>query len=321
MTARYLVSHHVHRWHNLLVPDRDRVTLAHRGTGAQRTLDVRAWSALLDVTRRPASEDACISAFVSAGMTPTAAADEVRALVDANWLVDRVADADLATFDPGPPSTPADLARDRRRWSRDAIDTHSLWLYPQWLGFPILQLPSDLVWMQMLLAELRPDVLVETGVFRGGSAIFYASIFELLGHGRVIAVESRLEPEVRDAIAAHPLGARITLIEGDSTDPGSVARITELAGGPGNHVVALDSDHSAAHVRAELEAYAPLVDTRGKLVVFDTSMQLSSRWADDNPHHAVRAFLAAHPEWRISPWAGASFVTAAENGILERLPL
>jgi cephalosporin hydroxylase len=312
----FIVSHHVHRWHNLLAPETGCVTLAHRGTGNRRTFELRAWEAISEVTRRPASEAACVRALEAAGVT--AAAAVMRMLVEERWLVERLADADLATFDLG--VAPVELARDRLRWSRDALDTHGLWLYPQWLGFPIMQLPSDLVWMQMLLAELQPEILVETGVFGGGSAIFYASIFELLGRGRVIAVESRLAPGVRAAISAHSLGARITLVEGDSADPAIVARVSELAGGPGGHVVCLDSDHAATHVRAELEAYAPLVDARGKLVVFDTSMQLASRWAADNPHHAVRAFLAAHAGWRVSPWAGRSFVTAAEDGILERIP-
>lgn len=322
MDSLYLISHHVHPWHNQLVEEPGRVTLAHRGTGARRTLELGAWHALVEIARRPASEAACVSALVTAGVEANAAADEVRALIDERWLVDRLADAaDLAALDLGPPASSEDLARDRLRWSRDALDTHALWLYPQWLGFPVLQLPTDLVRMQMLLAEVRPEVLIETGVFRGGSAIFYASVFALLGRGRVIAVESRLDPQVRDAIADHPLGARITLVEGDSKDPAVAAQVAELAGGTGGHVVALDSDHSAAHVRAELEVYAPLVGTGGKIVVFDTSMQLASRWAGDNPHQAVRAFLAAHPEWRVSPWAGRSFVTAAEDGVLERLPL
>jgi cephalosporin hydroxylase len=320
MEPRYLVSHHVHRFHNLLVPEPGRITLAHRRTGARRTLELCLWTALCEAARRPASEEECVQALAAAGLEEGAARAEVRALVEGQWLGDRAGLPDLAALDLGPPAAPQDLADARLRWSRDALDTHALWLYPRWLGFPVMQLPSDLVWMQMLLAEVKPSFVIETGVFRGGSAIFYASILSLLGKGRVLAVEARLDPAVRAAVAAHPLGERITLLEGDSKDPEIVARLSALAGGQGDHVVVLDADHSAAHVRAELEAYAPLVGSGGKLVVFDTSMALAQRWADDNPHQAVREFLAAHPEWRVSPWAGASFVTAAEDGVLERLP-
>ncbi len=320
MEPRYLVSHHVHRFHNLLVPAPGKITLAHRRTGARRTLDLRLWTALCEAARRPATEAALALALGAAGLDERTARAEVRALLAGQWLSERAGLPDLAALDLGPPPQPEDLARARLRWSRDALDTHALWLYPRWLGFPVMQLPSDLVWMQMLLAEVRPAFVIETGVFRGGSAIFYASILSLLGGGRVLAVEARLDPAVRAAIAAHPLGERITLLEGDSKDPAIVAQLSALAGGQGDHVIVLDSDHTAAHVRAELEAYAPLLGPGGKLVVFDTSMALAPRWASDNPHQAVREFLAAHAEWRVSPWAGASFVTAAEDGVLERLP-
>src|SRR5215468_323956 len=224
--SRYLVAHQVYRWHNLLVPEVDRVTLAHRGTGARRTVETRAWDALCRTARRPASEAECVAALVGAGLDERAAAAEVAALVGGGWLVEPAGDlTDLAGVDLGPPAQPADLARDRLRWTRDALDTHGLWLYPRWLGFQVLQLPADLVGMQMLLAEVRPAFLVETGLFRGGGAIFYASIFELLGRGRVVAVEARLDPAVRDAIAAHPLGARIAIVEGSSIDPPVVARV------------------------------------------------------------------------------------------------
>jgi cephalosporin hydroxylase len=320
MEPRYLVSHHVHRFHNLLVPEPGRITLAHRRTGARRTLDQRWWSALCEAARRPAGEGALAHALAQAGLEEATARAEVRALIEGQWLSGRAEVEGLAALAPGPPPQPEDLARDRLRWSRDALDTHALWLYPRWLGFPVMQLPSDLIWMQMLLAEVKPAFVIETGVFRGGSAIFYASILSLLGRGQVLAVEARLDPAVRAKVLAHPLGERITLLEGDSKDPAIVARLAALAGGQGDHVVVLDADHSAAHVRAELEAYAPLVGPGGKLVVFDTSMALAARWAEDNPHQAVREFLAAHDEWRVSPWAGASFVTAAEDGVLERLP-
>ncbi len=82
----------------------------------------------------------------------------------------------------------------------------------------------------------------------------------------------------------------------------------------------LDSDHSTTHVGAELEAWSPLVDEAGKLVVMDTSMSLCAAHEASNPHLAVRAFLAAHAEWRVSPAAGAAFVSLAEDGILERIP-
>ncbi|MBI4575134.1 MAG: hypothetical protein HY722_02600, partial [Planctomycetes bacterium] len=96
---------------------------------------------------------------------------------------------------------------------------------PTWLGIPIIQLPADIVMMQELVWKLRPDVIVECGVARGGSAVLYASICELLGRGRVIAVDVEIRPQNRRAIEGHPLAGRIELVEGSSTDPATVAQV------------------------------------------------------------------------------------------------
>ncbi len=327
---RYLISHLVHPWHNLLVPTPGSVELAHRGGSPRRTLAEPLWRALGQLAARPCDEAALVAGLVARRVaTAEAAMREVRELIETRYLVeplrdfwsDHVGALGGAGEAPAPAPAPTpELARDRLRWSRDIIDPHGLWMYPRWLGRPVLQTPEDLVLLQMLMAELRPRFVIETGRFRGGGALFLASMCELLGVGQVLSLELRGDPEVRAALEAHPLGRRITLLDGDSAAPAQVARVAELVGGPGPHLVILDSDHARAHVRAELEAYAPLCTGDGKLVVCDTSMSLCARFADDNPHQAVRDFLGAQPEWRISPWAGAGFVTCAEDGILERLP-
>jgi cephalosporin hydroxylase len=307
---RFLVSHLVHRHHNLLVPTPGRVELEHLGTGGRRTVDEPAWSAITAAARRPATEAEIVAAAGHAA--------EVRGLIEARFLVERERDFWSSYVHALPPTAP--LPEGRLAWARDVIDPHRLWLYPTWLGFPVLQWPPDLIWMQMLLAEVRPAVVVETGLMRGGSALFYASVLQLLGGGgEVISVELRVDPAVRDALAAHPVGRRVTILEGDSADPRVAAQVAARVGRR-RAVIALDSDHSTGHVTAELEAYAPLVDAAGKIVVFDTSMSLCPRHASSNPHRAVQAFLAAHPDWRISPWAGSPLVSCAEDGVLERLP-
>ncbi len=323
---RYLISHLVHRWHNLLVPTPGRVELAHRGGSARRTLAEPLWRALGELAARPCDEAALVAGLEARGVASAeVAAREVRALIEARYLVEPLRDfwtdhVGVGALAGAAAEAPPELARDRLRWSRDVIDPHGLWMYPRWLGRPVLQTPEDLVLLQMLMAELRPRFVIETGRFRGGGALFLASMCELLGVGQVISLELRGDPEVRAALQAHALGRRITLLDGDSAAPELVARVAELVGGPGPHLVILDADHARAHVRAELEAYAPLCTGAGKLVVCDTSMSLCARFADDNPHQAVRDFLSAQPEWRISPWAAAGFVTCAEDGILERLP-
>lgn len=180
------------------------------------------------------------------------------------------------------------------------------WQSFSWLGFQLWQLPEDVMRLQEVVATLRPDIIIETGVNRGGSAVLLASLCRALGTGRVISIDIHIPAEVRDAVAACPLGDLITLIEGDSAAPEVVGQVRRQVG-PGQSVlVFLDSDHSSAHVRRELEAYGPLVTPGSYIVAADGVMQDLSdtplghaHWRDDNPAVAARAFAADHPEFEI----------------------
>lgn len=170
-----------------------------------------------------------------------------------------------------------------------------------WLGLPIIQLPPDVVALQEIVWETRPDVIVETGVARGGSLVFFASILQLLGgEGIAVGVDVEIRPHNRDAIERHPLAHRIRLIEGSSTDDATVAQVRALIPAGARVMVMLDSDHSHAHVLAELRRYGPLVTPGAFLVVADTGLgvppaeRLRIRdWGpDNNPMTALRAYLA-----------------------------
>ena len=167
-----------------------------------------------------------------------------------------------------------------------------------------MQLPEDLLRVQEVIANLRPDLIVETGVKRGGSAIFFASLCRLLGQGRVISIDIDIPPEVSTAIAASPLGDLVTLIQGNSVAPEIVARV-KAAIKPGEKVlVFLDSDHGKAHVLAELYAYGDLVTPGSYIVATDGVMrslahtpQGRAEWSDDNPAAAAQDFAAARDDF------------------------
>lgn len=173
-----------------------------------------------------------------------------------------------------------------------------------WFGRPVIQLPSDLVRVQEVIYRIAPDVIVETGIAHGGSLIFYASLCKALGHGRVIGVDVEIRPHNRTAIESHALAPLITLIDGSSTDPTVVQRVTALVR-PGETVmVLLDSNHSRAHVLSELEAYHRLVTPGSYIVANDGIMRDlhdtprgAVSWGDDNPAAAVAEFAARHPEF------------------------
>ena len=141
-----------------------------------------------------------------------------------------------------------------------------------WMGRPVIQLPEDMIRMQEAIFQIKPDVIIETGVAHGGSLIFYSSLCKAMEKGRVIGIDIEIRPHNRAAIEAHPLSDRITLIEGSSTAPEIVTQVKSLVK-PGETVlVILDSNHTYAHVADELEAYADLVTPGSYIVATDGIM-------------------------------------------------
>lgn len=195
-----------------------------------------------------------------------------------------------------------------------------------WMGRPIIQYPQDIVAMQELIWQLQPDCIVECGIAHGGSLIFYASMLELLGGDRrVVGVDVDIRAHNREAILAHPMAKRITLFEGSSIDPATVARISEAASGFKHVMVVLDSNHTHDHVLGELRAYSPLVKKGGYLVVFDTVVEnmpdeffRDRPWRRGNsPMSAVTAFLAENRRFEIDKALDERLlITVAPNGFL-----
>jgi len=159
---------------------------------------------------------------------------------------------------------------------------------------------------QEVIWAVKPDVILETGVAHGGSLIFYASLCALMGTGRVIGVDIEIRPGNRAAIEAHPLASRITLIEGSSIEPAIVERVRAAIPAGSRVMVLLDSNHTKAHVRSELDAYGPLVSAGSYLVATDGIMcDLHDvpggrpDWAWNNATAAAAEFAAAHPEFAL----------------------
>ena len=173
-----------------------------------------------------------------------------------------------------------------------------------WLGRPVIQLPEDLLRVQEVIAAVRPDVIVETGVAHGGSLVFYATLCKALDHGRVVGVDIEIRPHNREAIEAHPLFPLIELIEGDASAPDTVAEVRARVAPGETALVLLDSSHRKEHVLAELRAYADLVTPGSYIVVADAIMERlvgaprsDETWSWDNPASAIAAFLEEDPRF------------------------
>ena len=194
-----------------------------------------------------------------------------------------------------------------------------------WMGRPIIQLPEDLLMAQEVIYKVQPQVIVETGLAHGGSSVFYASLLEILGEGRVISVDIEIRAHNRKAIEAHPLKKRITLIERSSIAPETLEEVRKQISPNEKVMVVLDSNHTKEHVRNELELYGPLVTSGSYIVAADGIMEElddvpsgKAEWTRDNPKAAVHEFLAAHPEFELDSDPTRLGVTYWPDGYLRR---
>jgi cephalosporin hydroxylase len=177
-----------------------------------------------------------------------------------------------------------------------------------WMGLPIIQFPQDLLALQEIIWDIKPDLIIEMGIARGGSLAFYASMLELLGgEGQVLGVDIDIRPHNRSAIESHPMRGRISMIEGSSGDEKVAKQVYHAARGRERVMVSLDSNHTHEHVLRELELYSPLVKRDSYLVVFDTTIedqpedfQHSGPWGkQNNPKTAVREFLKKNDRFEV----------------------
>ena len=208
-----------------------------------------------------------------------------------------------------------DRRLDRASVSRahDVLYQSDAWTQATWLGAQALKNPLDLWVYQEIMAETRPELVVETGTYRGGSALFLATMCDLLGIGEVASID--VEP-VRDDYPEHP---RITYLGGrSSTDPDVVDEVRERAAGR-NVLVILDSDHSQTHVEAELEVYAPLVPIGCYLIVEDSNIGRIRKDLMPGPLEAIETFLARSDSFEIDRDREKFLITFNPSGYLRRV--
>ncbi|MBD9582577.1 MULTISPECIES: cephalosporin hydroxylase family protein [Delftia] len=212
-----------------------------------------------------------------------------------------------------------------REWMHKSIEDRYSYNF-SWMGRPIIQYPQDMLAMQEIIWSVKPDLIIETGIAHGGSLIYYASLCELVGHGEVLGIDIDIRPHNRVEIENHSMFKRIRMIEGSSIDQHIVDQVRELAKDK-RVIVVLDSNHTHAHVLAELRAYALLVSVGGYCVVFDTvveDLQPGSfpdrPWdVGDNPKTAVQEFLKENDNFEIDRDIESKIrITVAPDGYLRR---
>jgi len=189
-------------------------------------------------------------------------------------------------------------------------------LNTHWLGTRVAQCPLDMWILQEIIYETKPHYLIETGTYEGGSAYFFAHIFDLVGRGKVITIDVKDRP-----IPSHP---RIMKIIGGSTSANTINRVKKLVGNE-RSMVFLDSLHNAEHVLKELELYSQFVCKGCYLIVSDTNVNghpvLAGFRVGDRkggPMEAMEEFIKHHDEFIIDRRREKFFMTLSPKGFLFR---
>jgi cephalosporin hydroxylase/GT2 family glycosyltransferase len=216
-------------------------------------------------------------------------------------------------IDPADPRS--EVIRDFHRLYYDGLGGAPPQKRISFLGVETVKCPLDLWIYQEILHRTRPEVIVECGVFRGGTTLYLASLCDLLGFGEIVACDITLR-HVHPRARSHP---RVSLLEGSSTDLGVHAEIVRRCRGRRTMVI-LDSDHSEAHVAAELRLYGPLVSRGCYLVCEDTNVNGHPAYPEfgPGPFEAVQRFLAEEPGWRVDLDCEKLLVSFNPSGYLVR---
>lgn len=198
-----------------------------------------------------------------------------------------------------------------------------------WLGRPIMQMPQDIIGFQEIIWQVKPDLIIETGIAHGGSLIFSASMLELIGgDGKVLGIDIDIRQHNRREIENHRMFKRIEMIEGSSVSEETAELVRAVAANYKNILIILDSNHTHEHVKKELELYSPLVSVGSYLIVSDTFVEDMPRgsfpdrpWeVGDNPKTAVKEFLLENDSFEIDKIIeNKLLITSNPDGFLKRI--
>ena len=217
------------------------------------------------------------------------------------------------------------LKKMTRSWF-DLAFKHQYSYHFTWLGRPIIQFPQDMIALQEIIWDVKPDIIIETGIAHGGSLIFSASMLQLIGRGKVIGIDIDIRKHNKDEIKKHPLYKRIKMIEGSSVDPKIIKKVFSAVKDKKKIMVFLDSNHTHEHVLKELEAYSSLVKKGSYIIVFDTMVEDMPKnsfpnrpWnKKNNPKTAVREFLKKNKRFKVNKdFENKLLITSSPDGFLQ----
>jgi cephalosporin hydroxylase len=219
--------------------------------------------------------------------------------------------------------------RDERgmKFYRDTVGSRYTYNF-EWLGRPYIQMPQDMIGIQEVIWQVKPDFIIETGIAHGGGLVFCASILEALGHGYVFGIDVDIRQHNRKEIENHRMFKRIVMHEGSSTDMAIYSEIFQRIGQDKKVVVILDSDHTHDHVLKELNIYKDIVSVGSYLICLDTIIQFLPEmsypdrgwYIGNNPWTAVQEFLKVNKNFKNDESIeDRLLITSAPGGCLRRI--
>jgi cephalosporin hydroxylase len=188
------------------------------------------------------------------------------------------------------------------------------WSNTFWMGVPISKCPMDLWIYQEIIFKLKPDVIIECGTAEGGSALFLASMCDLVNHGKVISIDIK-------AVKNRPTHKRIKYLLGSSTSQEIAEKVKDLIKTDEKIMVILDSDHTKQHVLNELNIYNKIVTKGSYLIVEDTNINnpVKIKDFDSSPMEAVEEFLKENKDYVIDKEKEKFYMTFNPNGYLKKI--
>ena len=227
-----------------------------------------------------------------------------------------------------------------RDWMREAGKYNYTYNF-DWLGVPIIQFPNDIVALQELVVSYEPDIIIETGIARGGSVILSASLLALLDlreslvaktvfkqKRKVIGIDIDIREHTHLAIQNEPLASYIELIEGSSISKKVISNVKKISKNFSRPLVLLDSNHAHNHVLAELESFHEMIPVGGFILIYDTSIEWddNAKWQDrdwgpgNSPRTAILRFLKSHPNFKvIKDFSDKLKISVCPEGLIQRV--
>lgn len=210
-----------------------------------------------------------------------------------------------------------------------------------WMGRPVIQLPEDLIRVQELIYDIKPDFIIETGIAHGGSLIFYASLLRAMGKGKVVGVDIDIREHNRKEIEKSEVSDLITMFQGSSVDVDIIESIADKISSSGIKdpviMVLLDSCHTKEHTLRELNVYCGFLNVGSYIIACDGgimelvsgmpgAIKADTDWGTNNPKAAAKEFVEKNkdfvlidPEFRFNEGSVSTWNSYWGGGIIKRV--